>query len=145
MKQIIDLLHERNKYLEQFYTVNKRELTYLEKGIFKNIKVFYEDREDILKSIDKVNNLISKFFSSHCDNLKFEEKTKIETLKASKYKDHLVNEILHQNLKILSFIEEMKTDMIKDVMGLAFSKEDMRLRFEKRKLQFSNKNDEEYL
>ena len=134
MKNLVELLNERNKYLEQFYSLNKKEISYLEKGIFENLKSFYERREVILNAINNTNDLMKKFALGDLQKIKFEEKDKSEMIKASKYKDQLAEEILCQNLEILSFVEEMKIEMIKDIVGLAFSREDMRSRLKKQRI-----------
>ena len=131
MSGLVKLLQERNKQLEDFYELNKIELTRFERGTFKNLKKFYSNREVILETLNKLNTLI---FQYPCDGLKkldFKEEVKVEVLEASKYKDLLVREILSQDLKVLSFVEEAKTELIQDLIGLEFSREHIRSQLQK--------------
>ena len=124
MDEFFELINRKNKCLEKFYKINRSELINLKKGIFKNMKTFYERREAILEKIKKLDYKI--------ESINFEEETppewKEEQLEqaheAMAHRSHLVSEIVSQDLHIISFVEDAKSKMIKDLIGLNTAQED---------------------
>ena len=128
MERLIGLLHERNKYLEKFHNINEKELVNLEKGQFENLRFFYDNREAIIKVLDKLDGMIGKTSHNCMKSIEFEEKDQTEVLKAVEYKDELITAILFQDLQVISFVEEAKVEIIRDLMGLEVAKEDIKSR-----------------
>lgn len=114
MERLIELLHERNKYLEKFHNMNEKELVNFEKGQFENLESFYNNREGILNRLSKLEDRIGDIHKM--EPFKFGETDQKETLKAVQYKKELVLEILSQDLRLLSFVESEKTNIIKDLV-----------------------------
>jgi hypothetical protein len=115
MNHIIDLLKEKNQFLERFYNLNEQELVSLNEGNFENVEVFYNNREGILATINKIDKLIEDegHFVEDAELISDQEKHSILT--ALNYKNELVTQILSQDLQILSVIEQTKSDLIKDL------------------------------
>ncbi len=131
MEGFIDLLHERNKYLREFYNVNKNQLLKLDKGMLGDLQKFYSRREIILQALNQVSEKIGGISENSLDNISFKETDQCEVQEAIAYKEELVSEILFQDLKVLSFVESAKTDMIQDLMGMEIARQDMNLHFSK--------------
>ena len=126
MEQLIELLRERNNYLEKFHNINEKELVNLGEGRFENLEFFYGRREGILNILSQLDHMIGEVSRDKMEELTFEEKDKKEVLKAVEYKDVLVTEILSQDLQVLSLVESAKTEMIKDLVGLEVARQDMK-------------------
>ena len=61
MLRIIDLLEEKNHYLEKFYALNETELVNFSSGNFDKLEHFYNTRERILE--------IVKYIDGQLDNV----------------------------------------------------------------------------
>lgn len=61
MLRIIDLLNQKNHFLEKFYTLNENEILNFASGIFDNLESFYQSREKILELIKYIIMKISNF------------------------------------------------------------------------------------
>ena len=51
MLRIINLLNQKNHFLEKFYSINETELLNFSKGNFDNLEDFYQSRERILSIV----------------------------------------------------------------------------------------------
>ena len=112
MNEIINLLQEKNCYLEKFFTLNEEELVRLMDLDFENIERFYEARDgilEILKTIDKkIEEKNQEDFSVEVAN----SEQKRQVLESMRIKNELVQRVLAQDLQILSCIEEEKSNII---------------------------------
>jgi len=119
MENIIGLLREKNQFLKKFYTLNKAELLRLSEGDFSRLDIFYQSRETILDMITHVENRMEETLgvTAVVDPVSEEERLRIR--RELDFKDDVVNEILDQDLQILSFIENAKTDIIKELQDVS--------------------------
>ena len=115
METIVKLLEEKNIFLEQFFGLNEAELIKFAEGNFDNLETFYNSREGLLNIIGKLDELIDKTHSDDIDIKAIAPAQKKEILKCLDYKNELVTQILSQDLQILSFIENKKSDIIKEL------------------------------
>ena len=119
MLRIIDLLNQKNHYLEKFYTLNELELLNFSQDDFNNLDVFYNGREKILETILYIDTEISKVeFPSIVENAQL--RTQISESFA--VKDEYVNRILAQDLEILSCIESKKSNIIRELWEIKKAK-----------------------
>lgn len=109
---IISLLEEKNNHLRLFLEVSINERKSFKARNFENLEELYSMRESLLEGIRSLDRRIHKY-SSDVDGalLAREIKEKIKELMAAK--QNLVNEILSQDLVILSCVENEKSTMLK--------------------------------
>jgi len=115
MKSIIDLLTEKNNCLEKFYRLNEAEIEKFAMGEFEKVELFYASREGLLDIIKKIDDMIETANDIPLDAVDIEPQMKKAVLSALHYKNDLVNRILEQDLRILSAIEDAKSNIIKEL------------------------------
>ncbi len=116
MMETVQLLNEKNHFLEKFYTLNERELIRLSQGEFEKIEIFYYQREDILKIIKYIDSQIMKIQSTESAIKKsFSADDQSQVKKCLKEKDMFVSKIIEQDIQIISLIERLKTNVIKEL------------------------------
>lgn len=123
MLRIINLLNQKNHYLEKFYSLNETELLNFARGSFENLEFFYQTREKILEMIKYLDNEVEseqKSNSSLAADVSLEERRQAKTALA--VKDEYVNRILAQDLEILSCIENAKSTIIKELQEIRKTK-----------------------
>ncbi len=119
MIETVNLLEEKNHYLEKFYKLNEKELINLADEKYDNIENFYACREGILRMIAKIDELIEQQVKLNEVNLVDEPAIhKKRMIKAFSYKNELVNLILSQDLQVISYIEKAKTVLIEELSGI---------------------------
>ena len=122
MSEIVELLEDKNHCLERFYRLNETELLNFVEGKFEGLERFYTARESLLEMVQKIDFQIEKsndlaFVEDPITDL--EKKQVIESIT---YKNDLVNQILAQDLQILSVIEQTKSNIIKELATLGSAK-----------------------
>lgn len=119
MNRIINLLNEKNHYLENFYSLNETELENFKIGDFNNLDYFYNTREGILKAIAYIDAQIHLFQKNneHYQNSLSDDMRK-EIKMAFKIKEEYVARILESDLHVLSCIETAKTSIIRELQNL---------------------------
>lgn len=118
--EIVHLLTERNRHLNQFSVLNKIQLERVLRGDFDQVNDFYIAREHLLAVIEKIEIIINEKSKHVSPNVPDEVKKNIEILLMNK--DQLIKEILDQDLKILSRIECEKTEIISELKNLSKGK-----------------------
>jgi hypothetical protein len=113
MDRVIALLREKNSYLEKFYRVNEHELINLGEGCFDSVEEFYQARDKILDLIHVIDGLIEEENARMLGAVTALQKAEVESLLASK--DELVQNILAQDLQVLTYIEKEKSNIIRDL------------------------------
>lgn len=121
MNRLITLVYEKNHYLEKFYANGEDELKNFLNGKFDNLEKFYEAREKILEMIRYVDSQLEKLHQK----VTLSDYEKKELKKALHIKDEYVQRIIHQDLQILSCIEQAKSEIIRDLQGLKKGKKAM--------------------
>lgn len=121
MIQIVDLLNEKNHYLEKFYSLNENELGQFLRGNFDNLEKFYDTREKIIEIIRYIDAKIDKINLS-LKNIAPEDKIRAMVQEALHIKDQYVAKIMEQDLQILSCIDSAKSEIIKELQVLKKNK-----------------------
>lgn len=117
MKRIIELLSEKNSYLEKFFDLNADWLSKLTKDDFSDLERFRESREDILNIVKHLDFLLeAKMDSLNPVVVTLDEKTIVNDLLEKK--DNLVRGILNQDIDIMSIIESAKSKIIVELKEL---------------------------
>ena len=112
----IQLLNEKNHFLEKFYSLNEKQLVQLSASQFDNIEYFYNQREDILNIIKYIDAELAR---AHNDEvamnlmISFQDQTAVK--ECLRIKDIYVGRIVEQDIQILSLIERLKSNIIKEL------------------------------
>ena len=114
MKNIIDLLKQKNSLLENFLTLNENQLADLHEGIFDHLDQFYHSRDSLLDMIKILDSEVD-YFASSPDTPEFSQEMKTTAHKELVKKDDLVKVIVAQDLQIISLIESKKSEIIKEL------------------------------
>ncbi|MCB0413626.1 MAG: flagellar protein FliT [Bdellovibrionales bacterium] len=123
MNKIIDLLTEKNTYLEKFYSLNETEVLNFMDSNFDGLERFYESRDAILNMIRIVDEKIEEFNKTDVSSAeKICDSDKKAVLEALAFKDEIVQRILAQDLQILSCIENEKSMIIKELRSTQVAK-----------------------
>lgn len=124
MTRIVQLLTQKNHYLEKFYALNEEELANFQIGNFDSIDAFYQTREKILETIRYIDIQIVEVQQefpvegSSSTNFQVEPQVRKEVKEHLAIKDEYVNRILAQDLEILECIEQAKSEIIRELMDL---------------------------
>lgn len=114
MIKTIELLEEKNNFLEQFLGVNAEWIEKLSKADYSELELYREDRETILNIVKRIDERIEES-TSHlvAEDVSEKVKEKINTLMGRK--DSLVKAILAQDLEIMQIVDEAKIEIIKEL------------------------------
>ena len=119
MIRLVQLLNEKNHFLEKFYSLNEAEITRLEAGSFDQIENFYNQREDMLKIIKYIDAEIQKAHGLHKDMAGvFSEAEKVGVRSALRAKEAFVERILEQDIIVLSLIDDAKSQIIRELRDI---------------------------
>lgn len=120
MTRIIQLLDQKNHYLEKFYSLGEQTLKELSMGQFNDVEGFYQNREKILEMIRYIDYEVNEAQGQITDDV--DATTKSEVKERLKIKEVYVSQILDQDLSIMSFIEQVKTDIIRELQQVTKAK-----------------------
>ena len=114
MSKILDLLKEKNFYLERFLEESRGERTRFKARHFDNLDSLYQKREQILLNIQSIDNRIDKICAEEGGEvLNPPKKNEITDMLAMIKKN--VRNIMEEDLEIISYIENEKTKIIKEI------------------------------
>ncbi|MCB9024989.1 MAG: hypothetical protein H6625_01620 [Bdellovibrionaceae bacterium] len=114
MTSVLDLLIQKNHFLDKFSHLNEREILNFMEGNFDNLDSFYNSREKILGILSEIDIKIQEesIFEVESD---VDNQLRKKILRALDYKSDQVTRILGQDLQILSLIETAKSNIIKEL------------------------------
>jgi hypothetical protein len=115
MIRIIELVNQKNHFLEKFYSLNENELINFAQGEFDNLESFYSSREKILEMIKYIDDQLNK---TQINTTETTSEDKLELKSALAIKDEYVSRILEQDLEILAHIESAKSEIIRELQDL---------------------------
>lgn len=122
MNFLVELLDEKNEYLNKFYELNEKEIINIEDDNYDNLENFYTTRECLLQMIGIIDKRIDGMQSGVVSAESLTEAEKIRIRNCLDKKNKIVQAILNQDLMILSKIEVEKSNIIKDLKQSKFSK-----------------------
>lgn len=112
MRRLLELMDQKNHYLEKFYTINETYLEYFLKKRFEQINEFYDSRENILEILTYIDQEIQLVSSTSTE----ESILDIQKLKNSlSVKETFVQKIIEQDIDILACIESEKNSIITEL------------------------------
>ena len=114
MSQVLSLLEEKNKNLAKFYQMNEIEMTRIVEGNFDELENFYRNREGILDLIRTIDTL-TEVASKETMEKDIDDNQRVQVMDLLDQKNELVTQILEQDLRILSLIEQAKSNIIKEL------------------------------
>ena len=114
MTSTMDVLNEKNMHLEKFFRLNEIELEKFTAEDFSGLDEFYKTREGILDIVRKLDEMLERA-DDDMDPATIDETLKKEILVALDYKNNLVTRIFEQDLRILSVLENAKSNIIKEL------------------------------
>jgi ATP-dependent protease Clp ATPase subunit len=121
--RLIQLLNEKNHFLEKLYSLNENQIDELNTGAFDGIEKFYNQREDLLKILKYVDSEIHKSHRTYKDAaLAFDMTQKAEIRECLRVKETYVKKILEQDLTVLGLIDEAKSQIIRELQDIQKSK-----------------------
>ena len=115
MKRIINLLEEKNHYLEKFYALNENELLSFQQGNFDSLESFYKTREKILEILNYIDSKLDEAEKKLSVDYEIKSDEKIKIIENLQIKDQYVSRILVQDLEVISCIEVAKSNLIKEL------------------------------
>lgn len=116
MIRIIQLLNEKNHFLEKFFSLNEQQIHKLERGEFNELENFYQKREEILKILKYVDQQIDLTHQKFAMmNKSYEPEYKPVVASALKAKDIYVKKILEQDLLVLCLVDDLKNKMLDEL------------------------------
>ncbi len=119
MKRILELMDQKNHFLEKFYSVNEKSIELFVRDQFETINEFYQERENILEIIKYIDKEIKIIFQNALpDN----ERDLVQFRKSLSVKDTFVEKIIEQDIAILSCIEAAKNQIIKELKDVKLGK-----------------------
>ncbi len=126
MIRIVQLMTEKNHFLEKFYTLNEQQIIKLESGHFEDIETFYNKREDMINILKYIDSEINKSHLQHKDiNGVFAETDKRALRECMRVKEMFVGKILDQDMQVLALIDEAKTKIIRELQDVRLAKKAM--------------------
>ncbi len=118
MERIIELLNEKNHYLEKFYALNETELINFSRDSFDNLENFYRTREKILEIIKYLDSELNRAHTQSVDVAKASSEHKRTAREALAVKDEYVTRIIEQDIEVLTHIEAAKNGIIRELQDL---------------------------
>ena len=110
MNAVMTLLRDKNDHLLKFLQLNEAELINFTTGNFDNLETFYQSRETILDLIRCIDGLVDVALkNSPVEESNIAPEHKKELLQLLTRKNEMVQQILSQDLQILSVIERTKS------------------------------------
>lgn len=117
MIKTLNLLEEKNNYLEKFVALNRLQLRKLQQNDFAELEDFRECRENILNIVKHIDARIEQRTENvPTDLIPPEAKVRLQSLLDGK--DELVHTILAQDLEIMQIIESAKSQIIVELQSV---------------------------
>ncbi len=126
MIRVIQLLNEKNHFLEKFTSLNEKQIVRLEEGHFDQIETFYNQREDlikIIKYIDSEMNVAQILQKESGRQLTDSDRKFVK--ESLKTKDSYTAKIIDQDMQVLALIDQAKSQIIKELQEVRRGKRAM--------------------
>jgi len=114
MSQIVELLKEKNYYLERFLAESQKERSSFKARRFENLDTLYRTREQIIDNIQSIDFRIQELCGDGTPE-NIDDGTKDEVRKLLAKIKHNVRYIMEEDLTIISSIEREKTKIIREI------------------------------
>ncbi len=119
MSRVIQLMGEKNHFLEKFMNLNEKQIARLEQGHFDQIEHFYNQREDLIKIIKYIDAETHKAQGQEVDgDLEVMEAHRQIIKENLKIKDTYTAKIIDQDMQVLALIDQAKSRIIKELQDV---------------------------
>lgn len=118
MLRIINLLQEKNHYLEKFYSLNETEIVNFSLGNFEGLENFYNTRERILEILKYIDGQLESVNAELEDLNQFSSEQRRQVKESMAAKDEYVSRIIEQDLEVLACIEAAKSNIIRELQDV---------------------------
>lgn len=115
MEEILQYLEMKNHYYQKFYTVTQKFLDKISRNEWEQTEFFVESRDRILSIIRSFDLKISRCISEMEKNLDPTPVEKALLSKISEQKKSLGEKILEIDLRLITAIDDYKTETIKEL------------------------------
>lgn len=117
--RLIQLLEQKNHYLEKFYALNDLQIRLLNDGEIDTLEEFYGKREKVLEILGYIDEQIKEAYSNLSSKLATQHEQMIQRLLFTK--DEYVHRILDQEVTVLAKIDQMKSSILSEIIDLKSS------------------------
>ncbi len=118
MDRIVQLVSERNHYLENFITLNKKELEKFRQNDFEDVEKFYETRDRILKLLGDIEDLISVELESPGVAKILSDNDKKVIRSQIRRKEELTQTIIEQDIELIAMLDKEKKKIYSEVQSI---------------------------
>ena len=115
MEEVIEYLKLKNEYYEKFLSITAKFLGEARQNRWEDLDFFVENRERILNLIRSFEVKISKVMSQNQNDEAAVNKYKPTVQKLLEQRKALADRIVALDLELITKIDEMKTDTIKEL------------------------------
>ena len=124
--RIIQLLEQKNHYLEKFLTLNELQLRLLEETDVDTLDEFYQKREKILALLKYIDEQLSLSQQELGAQTLISEEQEAAIQKLLFIKDEYVFRILDQDVQILAKMDAIKTQILNELSEIQSAKKAVR-------------------
>lgn len=114
MSKVLELLKEKNFYLERFLEESRKERSRFKARKFENLDHLYNKREQIILNIQSIDRRISEMCADDGTEILNPPKKDEISMMLRNIKSN-VRYIMEEDLQIISYIENEKTKIIKEI------------------------------
>ena len=114
MSKVLELLKEKNFYLERFLEESRKERSRFKARKFENLDNLYNKREQIILNIQSIDRRISDMCGDDSTEILNPPKKDEISMMLRNIKSN-VRYIMEEDLQIISYIENEKTKIIKEI------------------------------
>ena len=114
MSEVLNLLKEKNFFLEKFLEESREKRVQFKARRFENLQKLYEKREKILSNIEIIDKKINKTLTQK-SSVEMNSPNKNKMIRVLQKIRSNISDILDQDLQIISYIENEKSEIIKEI------------------------------
>ena len=109
MKIVIELLRQKNSYLNRFEKISSAECHRLQSGDYSHVEKFYHSRQIILDALENIDKHLKSYTPQHISK---EDKQTVQKLLQKKRK--ITRSILQKDILIHSYLNDLQYDKVED-------------------------------
>ncbi len=113
--RLIQLLEQKNHYLEKYLTLNETQLSLLKQGEIDSLDEFYTQRDEMLNVISYIDTQVSECTKQNFD---YQTNDRDNVKNLLHIKNQYIYQILDQDVQILSLIDQAKSLIIKELQDI---------------------------
>lgn len=115
MEEVLEYLEMKNHYYEKFYSITEKFLKQAKKDQWEDMTFFVDNRERLLNIIRSLDHKIARVFKDAQISDREMNNYKSRVQKLMDKRKELGEKIVALDLQLISRIDQMKSDTIKDL------------------------------